>query len=747
MKKIYSILLAMVCSVGMMWAADYAPTNVYTVGDNTTLGTQWASKNQTQDFATSGDYVVFNSYLCYQSQGNSPKQSWTGSVGNGSSSTDWTAEAPFQGSAAWGLNSYATTRDTRTYMFNVTNCLEVKALVKTGGSGRDIKLAAYEIVDGVVSETASAEATYTTNSVGVVTIEGLTAGNTYQIQINTNNTSNSHFYEIAFKMPAAEPHTVTFVAGDYCTCATASLSEVNAGDGVVLPAVTPAAGYDFLGWATSAEATTGSYQAGETYHPTADITLYAICEVHVDRYIVTYMDGANVMGTETVDAGNAPEGISTVKAHYAFQGWFANADCTGAAIDLASQTINADVTYYSKWVAAYSLSVDFAEEAAKADSLRTGIKALLDGAYYAYSIGSRGGYDTNALYTGYKMKDKSDYVEALLEAGQRITVTFGYVETGVIITANGDTLSHATSKTEETIFTYTTTAETALRIKNNSADGKTTTLKRIVIGDAPLVSDNAYLNAITVGGVALEGFSAGKLSYSIELENGTEAAPAVTATAADAEATVVIAATDSLPGVTTITVTAADGETQRIYTVAFSVAPVIGTEIIKATPTDANTADVEGVYAGEAFFNGQSSFKLGSNGHYVGVALNPQFAFEAADLIILNITSVNGANRLYFYGDAGTDSICAIDMELREGNNYIQMPTELVGHNQFYIYRVDSKCNPTIGFLGVYRVGADVPTGMDELNATDETIKFIENGQLVIIKNGVRYNALGQMLK
>lgn len=43
----------------------------------------------------------------------------------------------------------------------------------------------------------------------------------------------------------------------------------------------------------------------------------------------------------------------------------------------------------------------------------------------------------------------------------------------------------------------------------------------------------------------------------------------------------------------------------------------------------------------------------------------------------------------------------------------------------------------------VVRRAPSVTTDMDEVNNTNSTIKVVENGQLIIIKNGVRYNALG----
>ena len=73
----------------------------------------------------------------------------------------------------------------------------------------------------------------------------------------------------------ATPYTVTFNAGDYGTCATASLTEESAGAGVTLPAVTDNSKYTFNGWYTASTGGTKAGDAGDTYKPKADITLYA----------------------------------------------------------------------------------------------------------------------------------------------------------------------------------------------------------------------------------------------------------------------------------------------------------------------------------------------------------------------------------------------------------------------------------------------------------------------------------------
>ena len=81
-------------------------------------------------------------------------------------------------------------------------------------------------------------------------------------------------------------YTVSFNANTNGTCSTSSLTEASEGAGVTLPTATANYGYNFLGWSTSSTATTASYNAGATYKPSANITLYAIYEVDANAPVL-----------------------------------------------------------------------------------------------------------------------------------------------------------------------------------------------------------------------------------------------------------------------------------------------------------------------------------------------------------------------------------------------------------------------------------------------------------------------------
>ena len=127
------------------------------------------------------------------------------------------------------------------------------------------------------------------------------------------NSSKTYFAGISVAgTRATETYTVTFNAGSNGTCGTASLTEASAGEGVTLPAVTPNSGYAFTGWYTAASEGTKIGNAGDTYNPTANITLYAqyVAQVapgiSIDNYNPSTPRGFAVTFTATPTGAPAP---------------------------------------------------------------------------------------------------------------------------------------------------------------------------------------------------------------------------------------------------------------------------------------------------------------------------------------------------------------------------------------------------------------------------------------------------------
>ena len=84
-------------------------------------------------------------------------------------------------------------------------------------------------------------------------------------------------------------------------------------------------------------------------------------------------------------------------------------------------------------------------------------------------------------------------------------------------------------------------------------------------------STDATLNNLKIDGTTVAGFSANKLTYNVEIAAGTTIVPTVVATVTDTgRANAVVTAATSLPGTTSVLVTAEDGTT-KTYTIKFIV--------------------------------------------------------------------------------------------------------------------------------------------------------------------------------
>lgn len=95
----------------------------------------------------------------------------------------------------------------------------------------------------------------------------------------------------------------------------------------------------------------------------------------------------------------------------------------------------------------------------------------------------------------------------------------------------------------------------------------------------PVVSPswNANLSELNVDGNLIDGFSASTLNYEVVLPLGTVTVPTVTAVAEDTEATVLITPAASIPGTTSILVTAENEITTKTYNVAFRIVSQVAT--------------------------------------------------------------------------------------------------------------------------------------------------------------------------
>jgi uncharacterized repeat protein (TIGR02543 family) len=134
---------------------------------------------------------------------------------------------------------------------------------------------------------------------------------------------------------------------------------------LTLSAVKPTrAGYDFLGWATSRNATVSEYAPGERYTDEAGVTLYAVWRYIPKTYEVKYdvNGGGNTPAsqTKTEDVTLILTFTIPTRYGYTFKGWATSSSATLATYQAGgSYTANESVTLYAVWeINTYTVSFD-----------------------------------------------------------------------------------------------------------------------------------------------------------------------------------------------------------------------------------------------------------------------------------------------------------------------------------------------------------------------------------------------------
>ena len=244
MKKLFTLLTLALLSIGSAWAVDDISCSAYlsnTAGSPTVtdctfkyFGQEGQAASNTPAGTASGTY--------YYSKMNSDKNYYEITLNKTVGGNDYTSFI-----AGDVITVYL-------YANGSTVAYKVGKTAQTAVSSSKTKGSVYGIEHTLTSEEIESDGT---------------------LRIYRNS-SNTYFAGISVVgTRATEIYTVTFNAGANGTCGTASLTEANPGAGVTLPAVTPNSGYAFNGWFTAASDGTKVGDAGDTYNPTANITLYA----------------------------------------------------------------------------------------------------------------------------------------------------------------------------------------------------------------------------------------------------------------------------------------------------------------------------------------------------------------------------------------------------------------------------------------------------------------------------------------
>lgn len=102
--------------------------------------------------------------------------------------------------------------------------------------------------------------------------------------------------------------------------------------------------------------------------------------------------------------------------------------------------------------------------------------------------------------------------------------------------------------------------------------------------------------------------------------------------------------------------------------------------------------------------------------------------------------------------DVMDDAADTISVQLPSSSDVREALNVPAKHSQGWLVKVYGSLEAYSGGPGVktptdYEIIDDSPTALINTEAEEKTVKFFENGQLVIIKNGVKYNALGTVIR
>jgi hypothetical protein len=139
--------------------------------------------------------------------------------------------------------------------------------------------------------------------------------------------------------------------------------------------------------------------------------------------------------------------------------------------------------------------------------------------------------------------------------------------------------------------------------------------------------DDTSLSALTQDGTTIAGFTKSGITYDISLAQGTTVVPTIAATTNNTSATAVITAATSIPGTTTIFITAEDGTTTNTVSINFSIPAlgVVGQEYLvnpginSATGANSTTADTGVDGSGNMPVN-LGGWGSGANGAYASAS-------------------------------------------------------------------------------------------------------------------------------
>ena len=131
------------------------------------------------------------------------------------------------------------------------------------------------------------------------------------------------------------------------------------------------------------------------------------------------------------------------------------------------------------------------------------------------------------------------------------------------------------------------------------------------------------------------------------------------------------------------------------------------------------------------------------------------FQATATELAVYSdgTTAANPGNSNGLHGTFTNDTEVAVGNYILKGNALCQAATTCyVNANRAYLVMSEVPTGapqqmPGRRYIGMSVQGENEATGVEDIFSTDAPVKVIENGQLIIIRDGVKYNVQGQVIK
>ena len=127
--------------------------------------------------------------------------------------------------------------------------------------------------------------------------------------------------------------------------------------------------------------------------------------------------------------------------------------------------------------------------------------------------------------------------------------------------------------------------------------------------------DDTSLSDLTQDGATIAGFTESKTTYDIFLAGGTTVVPTIAATPNNSNATIAITDATSIPGTTTIIITAEDGTTTNTVSINFSI-PAPGQEFLVNPNINTTATSTDTGVDGSGNFPALGGWGSGANGSY-----------------------------------------------------------------------------------------------------------------------------------